>query len=286
MALNLSKVAKLEKNKIAGDGAWLILLEITLKTAEDEDLTLRVVRNNEDIEWNGQIWVGFPFDLDEVVEDSGGELPQIGLRVSNITRAVQHYVEEAGGGVGASVRLLVIHSSNCNKPGDTDANQPEVDETFTVRSVKCDLNWVHFTLSGDFPTVRRIPETRYMKDFCPFPFRGVECGYAPMEAAIRIDEHSFIISGNWTIKYPAEQRILLMADSGTRRCVVKDSEYQEESGWTLIRINEKITVPDDLRQVSLWCNKTLDNCRDLGNAIRFGGEPGIPEGGTYKSGDF
>lgn len=286
MALNLSRVAKLEKNRIAGDGAWLILLEITLKTPEGDDLTLRVVRNNEDIEWNRQTWVGFPFDLDEVVEDSGGELPQIGLRISNITRAVQHYVEEAGGGVGASVRLLVIHSSNCNRPEDPEANLPEVDETFTVRSVKCDINWVHFTLSGDYPTMRRVPETRYLKDFCPFPFRGIECGYVPMETVLHLDEHNdycFTVSGDWTGKYRAGRPILLFTDSGTRRRMVQSSVCQGEV--TTITVTGG-TVPDGLRQVSLWCNKTLDNCRALGNAVRFGGEPGIPMGGTYKSGDF
>ncbi len=31
------------------------------------------------------------------------------------------------------------------------------------------------------------------------------------------------------------------------------------------------------------CNKTLSRCRALGNSVRFGGEPTIPQGGLYAS---
>ena len=53
-----------------------------------------------------------------------------------------------------------------------------------------------------------------MKDFCPFKFKGVQCGY-------------------------------------------KGDETE--------------------------CNKTLSRCRALGNSVRFGGEPTIPQGGLYAS---
>lgn len=205
MALNLSAVAKLEKIKISSDGAWLVLLEIKIS----ETQVIRVVRNTEDIEWNGLTWYSFPFDLEDITEDSQGEIPTVTVKVSNVTKTVQRYIEETNGAVGANVTLYVVHSKHL------DYSVPEIEESFTVRSIKCDPYWVSFTLSGDFPTLRRIPETRYLKDYCPFKFRGIECGYKQED----------------------------------------DAE----------------------------CNKTLDDCRKLDNSLRFGGEPSIPEGGSFKS---
>jgi phage-related protein len=166
--LSLSTIAKLEKNKIASDGAWLVLLEVTLPT-DDDNLVIRIVRNNEDIVWNGYTWIGFPFDLDEVSENSNGELPQLTLKVSNVSRVVQQYVEQSDGGVGATVKLYAVHSQYLDQAA-------EIAETFSVYAVKCDAGWVYFTLSGDYPTKRRIPESRDMKDCCPFGYGGVECG--------------------------------------------------------------------------------------------------------------
>jgi lambda family phage minor tail protein L len=186
--LGLSTIAKMEKNKISSDGAWLVLLEVTLPTQGDDlenteatasdatekvtashDLVMRIVRNNEDIVWNGHTWVGFPFDLDEVTENSDGELPQLTLKVSNVSRVVQQYLEQTNGGVGATVKLYAVYSQYLDQPA-------EIEETFSVYAVKCDAYWVHFTLSGDYPTKRRIPEYRYLKDCCPFVYGGVECG--------------------------------------------------------------------------------------------------------------
>jgi lambda family phage minor tail protein L len=164
MALHLSAVAVLEKNKLMSDGAWLVLLEIQL-----QDITLRVVRNTEDVIWNNQTWVAFPFELDDVKEDSKGELPTVTVRVSNVSRAVQQYIEQANGGVGAAVILRVVHSKHL------DALAPELEEVFTVQSVSADAQWVTFNMGGDTPTMLRFPARRMLKDFCPFQYKGIEC---------------------------------------------------------------------------------------------------------------
>ena len=164
--LDLSAVAILEKNKIASSGAWLVLLEIFV----NPEIVIRVVHNNEDITWNGQQWSGFPFELGDVSED-GKELPKVTLKVSNITGIIQQYLEETNGGVGATVILRVVHSEHL------DQVKPEIEETFSVQSTSCDAQWVTFELSGDFTTSLRIPPDRYLKDFCPYKFKSIQCGY-------------------------------------------------------------------------------------------------------------
>lgn len=164
---SLSAAAILEKNKIAGEGAWLILLEILIG-----EITLRLVRNTEDIDWNGETWTAFPFELDDLTEDRQ-EMPQLKIRVGNVSRVVQGYVERApNGGAGSTVILRVVLSNHLDQPA-------EIEETFDVTHIQCDAQWVHITL-GISQVNDRFPNDRNMKDFCRFltttGYGGIECG--------------------------------------------------------------------------------------------------------------
>jgi phage-related protein len=172
MELDLSAVAvyEIEKNKIATTGAWLILLEI-----QYEDVTIRIVNNTEDIEWpagSGQIWHRFPFRLGEVSEDKGGEIPQFTLRVSNVHRTVGRYLEQYRGGTDATATIRVVHSKHLDNP------KPVTEEYFQAKKANVDAYWVTFTLGPDHNIVRRYPSRRYMKNFCPYGFGDIECGYS------------------------------------------------------------------------------------------------------------
>ena len=82
--LQLTSAGMFEKNKFVQTGAWLLLAEIKIKQkASDTEYSdyIHLVRNNEDIQWDGKTWIAFPFDLDDVKE-SKTEFPEIRLRVS------------------------------------------------------------------------------------------------------------------------------------------------------------------------------------------------------------
>ena len=166
--LKLNPAAIIEKNRLSSDGVWLILLELNIAGLTEP---IRVVRNNEDIFWNGVPWVAFPFELGEMNEDSKGELPNLTLKISNITGALQQYIEMSNGGVDSSAIIRVVHSKHL------DLDIPEIEETFAVESLTVDVNWITVNLGPDFTTQLRVPADRYMKDFCPFKFKGCECGY-------------------------------------------------------------------------------------------------------------
>lgn len=202
--LTLSAAAKLLKNTLHSDGAWLLLLEIQVAGLND---IIRVCRNTNDITWNGYTWIAFPFELGDISEDSKGTLPSVELKVSNVTRTLQYYVEQANGGVQSKVIIRVVHSKHL------DLTSPELEEMFSVTKVSVDAMWVVFTLGMNYPSGARRPLRRYLKNFCPFKYKGIECGAT-------------------SSSYPA-------------------------------------------------CDKTLTSCRTRGNAVRFGGEPGIPSGGMY-----
>ena len=168
--LDLSAVAKLEKNKISSTGVWLVLLEIQFQGA-----TIKICNNNENIEWpsgSGQTWVAFPFELGEVNENDKGELPQLTLKVSNVTRTIQQYIEQYAGGTDAMVILRVVHSEHL------DLTTPEIEEYFMIKKTTTDAYWATFTLGPDYTMTQRVPPDKYMKNFCPFPFGKIKCGYS------------------------------------------------------------------------------------------------------------
>lgn len=163
--LDLSQAAILEKQKLQGDGAWLILLEIAIPTVE----TIYICRNTENVVWDSITWIAFPFELDDLKEDSKGGIPELTLRVSNVTRALQNYLEAIGGGVGSKVTFRVVHSNHL------DILTPEIMEEFTIQHVTTDQEWVVFTLGAGDPIMKRFPPRRYLRNFCPFKYKGIEC---------------------------------------------------------------------------------------------------------------
>lgn len=160
----LSTAALIEKNKLATDGAWLFLLEITIGAT-----TLKLVSNNEDILWNGDTWQAFPFEVDTIGEAGKGEIPAIGVKVSNVTGEVQSILEANDGANGVPVILRVI-STNAT------ATTPELELSFVVESSNYDEQWITFRLTGANCLTRRVPRRRYLKNFCPFAYGGIECG--------------------------------------------------------------------------------------------------------------
>ena len=169
--LTLSQAAVIEKNKIESSNVWLILLEITIPATQTGELptVLRLVRNTENIVWGGYLWTAFPFELDPPKQSGNGELPNFTVRVSNVTRTIEGYLEQAGGGIGSNVRMMVVLSEHL------DIITPELDEQFSVQSVSYDENWVGFVLTGAVNLFRRVPLRRFLKNFCPFQYKGAEC---------------------------------------------------------------------------------------------------------------
>ncbi|TCL76813.1 phage-related protein [Hydrogenispora ethanolica] len=167
----LPAAAILEKNRLASDSPFLVLLRIDIPDLEP----IRVVHNNEDIEWpagSGDTWTAFPFQLDEITED-GKELSRVDLKVCNIDRTISQYLEDTNGATGTQVTLYVVHAAHLDA-----ADGPLIRESFAVQQTRADANWVVFTLGPDFTTIQRVPARRYLADFCPFSYgpEDPECG--------------------------------------------------------------------------------------------------------------
>ena len=114
----LSSTAIAEKNKLATDSVFLLLVAITIPGLAQP---VRVAANNESVTWNGQTWQPFPFEIDELVEESKGEVPQIVIRVGNESRVMEQYLQDydaytkTNGFSPITCDLYVVNSKNLAK---------------------------------------------------------------------------------------------------------------------------------------------------------------------------
>jgi Phage-related protein len=193
--MTLPLAARIEKNKTSTDSAMIWLLDIML------DSILYLTNNNENVTWNNQEYLAFPFTVGNITDD-GKENMSIQIQIANVTRELGVVISNAKGGGGTQIKLRVVNSALLD-----DLNAVYIEETFQITKTEINANWVTLTIGIPRDLIQRFPMRSVFRDFCPYARLGdIECGYNGLETS---------------------------------------------------------------------CNRTLKRCRELGNAARFGGEPGL-----------
>lgn len=206
MPRTLSSFGILEKNKLTSQTTWLLMLEITVPGVSEP---IRVTSNNESVTWRGESWVAFPFELDEIGEESKGEVPQVELRVSNVSRVMESYLQDydlytkTNGYTPVEVWIYVVNNQQMSSSGvltDTTLDgavtettvdgamtdtlmeitnpDPEARHLFELIKPRTDSMWATFTLGAANPFNRRFPQERILKAHCRFIFKSSRCGYS------------------------------------------------------------------------------------------------------------
>lgn len=166
--LSLPLALSIEKNKLVGTAPWLILLDVTLPDTSH----IRLVRNNEDITFEGNVHTAFAFDLGETYTSSDGRIAGVTLKVANQGRALQPYLEEFAGFVGCPVTLTVVHADNLAE------DHSELSLSWEVMAANTEGEWVVFTVGSDSLMRRRFPLYMVTPRSCTWMFKGAECAYA------------------------------------------------------------------------------------------------------------
>ena len=159
--------AILEKNKLASDAPFLLLLKIR---HADLPEVIYLARNTEDVTWAGRVWTRFRLNVSSVVTD-GTTLPSVKLTVSNCGGIIQSYLQQYGGMTDAEVTLYIVHTNLLS------SDEPLDQLDFTCLSTSYDEAWVTFTLGSSPELYNKFPLDTYMLDFCPFVFKSIRCGY-------------------------------------------------------------------------------------------------------------
>ncbi len=163
-----------EKNKVYGSDPWITMLEITLT----DSTVIRLCNNNEDVVYDGNTYTSFPFIIDPIISDAEGVIPALSLKVSNVTRFLQPYLESLNGGLNSTVKLTIVNT------GLLTEDYTELELTFTVMGCSSSSQWVEWKLGMANPYNRRFPLWRYLAEHCPWTFTegvavgvNVECSY-------------------------------------------------------------------------------------------------------------
>lgn len=165
---NIPAALILEKNKLASPNPWLIMLDMTLPNGS----VIRIVRNTEDVVYQGNTYSKFPFEIEPTTQSSKGEIPTVSLRVGNVTRILQAYLEDMNGLVGSTVKITVVNAAYLSE------NYAELEMTFDVKATGSDAYWVTFTLGSPNPLKNRFPLYRYIAAHCNWQFKSRECNYS------------------------------------------------------------------------------------------------------------
>lgn len=167
----LSVASIIEKNKLSSDVPFLVCLDIrvidpvTSATVE----TLNLVRNSEDITYNGILYKAIMFDI-ELKAESGAQAA-VTLTVTDYTKAIQGRMEAYGGGVGFLVAVIVVNGGALDQP-------PEIIEDFEVTGASAANYVATFELGVENALARYFPRRKQTRDFCQWRYKDPNtCGY-------------------------------------------------------------------------------------------------------------
>lgn len=172
---NISIAAVIDKNKLASDQAWLIALRVEAKhpLTGEIDSVLRIVRNDEPVTIDGEIYEPMPFDIK--MEESADSLPVIQITIQDQTQIVQSYLQGYAGGVGFPVTVMAVTGDN----KDALSSEAELQEYFEVINGSADsgsyvVNW---ELGVENPLSIRFPKRKMYQDLCTWRYKSAYCKY-------------------------------------------------------------------------------------------------------------
>lgn len=165
--------AIMEKNKLANDSPFLILI----KLEKDEfESPIYLVRNNENITWDGNEYIAFPMQIGNVTFD-GKTLPTVDISLSNVGGILQRYIQQYRGFTDAKMTLYCVHASMI------DNTTPLIKLEFSVTSTSYNEQWIILHLGCSSESFNYFPQCTYLAHYCPFRFKDIRCGYNGTESA-------------------------------------------------------------------------------------------------------
>lgn len=167
MPKNFTTAAKTAKNtpNSTDEALWLFELQLI-----GTDVALFLVRNNENVTVDGNVYKAFPIEIEQITEGSEGNIPSTRLTVSNVTQELLAILEHHGGFVDQTVIARIVFTS--------DLNNPILVGRWTITEATVDTQSVSFTVEPpaiydeDFPKRRSHPTCswRYQDEAtCGFP---------------------------------------------------------------------------------------------------------------------
>lgn len=146
---------------------------VFLYTIENYDgvSDLNLTGYDEDIVYDSVTYTRFPISHEFVGENNQGQIDQVKVRLANVSRLIQAYLEE----YDFRGKKVIIRMVWKDQLSDPDAY---MDDIFYVDSYTADQNNVEFTLTTKFDVLAvDLPARRYARNHCSWKFKSAQCGY-------------------------------------------------------------------------------------------------------------
>ena len=166
--LDIPEELIVQKNLLSyGPVIELLEIEMTELTT-----TLYLTSNNEDVVWGGHTWTKFPFRAGDQQDTSEGELSSFDIQVSNVLGIIEGYLDRTENDLsGDKVTYRLVHADYLDKAAF-------ITSVWEILGVKCDSEWVTFSLGGPNIFSKRFPLNIYKYNLCRWrKFKGTECAY-------------------------------------------------------------------------------------------------------------
>ena len=169
---NINNVSITEKNKAENRPIYLYSLY-----KYDGTNDLHFAEHDVEVTFNGITYSPFPITHDFVSENSSGQIDTVKLRVSNVSREIQGYLENFDLR-GKKVEILLVWADHLNDPSAM------IKDTYYIDSYGADQNVAEFSLSGRIDVLSvELPCRKYSRTHCSWKFKSSECGYTGGETS-------------------------------------------------------------------------------------------------------
>lgn len=167
---HLSVATAIEKNRIASDKAFVLLLDVEIvDELGNVGETIHLARNSEDVLYKGTDYTASNFSVKLNLDIS--EEPKLEVTAEDPTGVLRQKMEQYAGAAGFPVTLTVVNTGNLDQP-------PEIQESFKVVSSSASGYQVTFTMGIDNPVAQRFPNRIQWQNQCSYRYKGTRCKYA------------------------------------------------------------------------------------------------------------
>jgi lambda family phage minor tail protein L len=249
----------------------LVTLDITIPGVAE---VVYLVNNSDNITWKGNEYIAFPFELEELTDQSTAEVPSVSLKISNVSRVMDVYLDEydtyvkANGYAPIEVTISVINTAVIAVAPSADA---EVSHSFILKKPSADARWATFELGVMNLFNRRFPQNRILKNHCRYKFKDSRCGYV-----------------GTTVRCGKTLSVCRTIESGESTTIGSGTLTDTNKSWTVNALTGMVLKDSALANYVIASN-TADTITVvigsptsgkyyLSNSRRFGGAPGVGQG--------
>lgn len=137
---------------------------------------LLMAAHDEDVEFNSETYSKFPITHDSIPDNGRGEIDTVNVRVSNVSRLIQAYLEL----YDFRGKKVTITQVFLDQLADADA---KISYIFYIDNYKASDQDVEFQLTSRFDVIDvMLPLGAYNRNYCRWKFKSTECGYVGAES--------------------------------------------------------------------------------------------------------